>query len=817
MNVRVESMCQGDGKIYVQVAIERLSPDAVVLLEAHLKDGTLIPSHLLSFDPLDGQSSANYAVIVPHLNEREIMLEFSEYRSADAPLGRAHLTIETSALNWRTRINSVVKNELIAQMFDIEREYYSDRMNVRFITAIDDEDDIVVKMLVDLPQTEGADVEVRFLDAHGLERDLPVYPLFEEVKPAPRFGDAPRVNVGFSVRVPRDDKDFCVSATDARDVVPGGFAMFCDESYEPLKALFEQETMNAGQDPTYDEWYLLHSATLADLADQRRLSFTYEPLITLIMPLSQGDDRFLPRTLRALAAQTYSNFEVVVVDRYFEDREFDAMFAGSKETAPITRVKIDDSQAFDAVFEAGLAQAQGEYCALLTPDIVLAPEALFEVVRCVNEARALPDGPQAHIIYAHHDSIHADGTLSNLVCKPVYSPDLLLSYNYVGPFIVFDRSLVQHVHAEQGLPAEALIYDLLFKAFEQAGDLMRIDQILYHIQEVAQPDPDEDKVRIEQQEEDFRGGRRAVANHLKRIGVEATVLSDIRDEVYRCNYVLPEKEPSVLVVIVNRDRPYLLETCLKSLFEKNAYQNLAVRIIDDGSALPETQECYGRLEGTYEDLEVVRPAERAGFAVYVNDVVAQTESDYILLLDSNVELASDDAIARMVGVCQRQEVGVVGAKLLYADDTIAQAGITVGSSLGSIGIGVDLPRGASGYMKRLCCTNDVSAVSKACQLIKRSVFDEVEGYDKRFKLDHADTDLCLKVIKAGYYVVYDPQVELYHFENTVQDENLPDARRIRLEQERAYLHFKWPRAFVEGDPFTSSLLARGNGYYQLYY
>lgn len=211
MNVRLESMCQGDGKIYAQIAIERLSADSIVTLEAHLKDGTEIPAHLLPFDPLDGQSAANFVIIVPHFDEREIMLEFNEYRGADAPLGRAHLTIETNMLTWRTRINSVVKNELIAQMFDIEREYYSDRMHTSFIAAVDDKDEIVVKMLIDLPQIEGADVAIRFLDAHGKERELPVYPLFEEIKPARRFGDENRINVGFSVRVPRDDKDFACS------------------------------------------------------------------------------------------------------------------------------------------------------------------------------------------------------------------------------------------------------------------------------------------------------------------------------------------------------------------------------------------------------------------------------------------------------------------------------------------------------------------------------------------------------------------------------------------------------------------------------
>lgn len=816
MNVRIESMCQGDGKIYVQVAIERLSPHAIVMLEARLKDGTVIPSHLLSFDPLDGQSEANFAVILPHFDEREIELEFVEYRSADAPLGRAHLTIETNMLSWRTRINSVVKNELITQMFDIEREYYSDRMNTSFIAAIDDKDEIVVKMLVDLPQIEGADVEVRFMDAHGKDRDLPIYPLFEEVKPARRFGDESRINAGFSVRVPRGDKDFCVSAYDALGVVPEGFAMFCDETYEPLKARFAHKTDDAAKDPAYDQWYLLHSATLADLAEQRRLTFSHEPLISLIMPLSSGDKDRIAQCFTALASQTYNVFEVVVVDQYYGDAEFESVVRGLKGPESLTRVKVDETLGFDEVFAAGLDQARGDHCALLTPDIVLAPEALFEVVRRINEA-AYPDREQAHIIYAHHDLIFADGRLGGLACKPIYSPDLLLSYDCMGPFVVFDRSLVAHVREQHGFVAEALLYDLLFKAFEQAGHAERIDQILYHVQAAPSAELLDEQARIEAKEEDFRGGRRAVANHLKRVGIEATVLSDIHEQVYRCNYALPEELPSVLVVIVNHEHPYLLEACVESLFEKSPYPNLQVRIVDDGSSSAEMFTCYGRLQGQHEQIELIQKSERQGYAACVNEAVRDTESDYVLLLDANTEVVCDDLVGRMVSICQRADVGAVGGKLLFADDTIESAGITVGSAAGSVGIGTDLPRSAAGYMKRITCTNDVSAVSKACQLIKRSVFDEVEGYDERFKLDFSDTDFCLKVIKAGYLVVYDPSVELYHFENTIKDEHLSDARRIRLEQERAYLHFKWPRAFVEGDPFASSLLAPGNGYYQLYH
>lgn len=816
MNVRLESMCQGDGKIYAQIAIERLSADSIVTLEAHLKDGTEIPAHLLPFDPLDGQSAANFVIIVPHFDEREIMLEFNEYRGADAPLGRAHLTIETNMLTWRTRINSVVKNELIAQMFDIEREYYSDRMHTSFIAAVDDKDEIVVKMLIDLPQIEGADVAIRFLDAHGKERELPVYPLFEEIKPARRFGDENRINVGFSVRVPRDDKDFCVFASDALDVVPGGFAMFCDESYEPLRTRFFERTVDAAHDPAYDAWYLLHSATLADLAEQRRTTFTYEPLISLVIPLVQGEAELLARCLTALAAQTYNVFEAIVVDRYYGDAEFAALGLEQGGACALTRVKVDEVLGADEMFAAGLAEAKGSYCALLEPDIMLAPEALFEVVRRINERRVLEDEAPARVLYAHHDVLDANGMLCELACKPLYSPDLLLSYNYAGPLIFFERELLDQLYESAGFVREALVYDLLLKAIETTGSIERIDQILYHVARAPREAAGENQARIEAHEEDFRGGRRAVANHLKRRGIEATVLSDIHEELYRLNYALPAELPSVLVIVVNREQPYLLESCIESLFEKSPYDNLQVCIVDNASTSLETFSTYGRIQGKHEEVDLIRITERSGYAACIAQALEAHESNYVLLLDGAVEFETEGALERWIGMCTRSEVGVVGAKLLLSDDTVSEAGITVGSARGATTIGTDLPRTAPGYLKRLACTNDVSAVSSACQFIRRSLLDEVGGYDDRFKLDFGDTDFCLRVIKAGYFVVFDPEVELYHFKNKIKDDHLSDARRIRLEQERAYLHFKWPRAFVEGDPFSSSLLAPGDGYYQLY-
>ena len=162
MNVRIESMSYGDGKVYLQMVLDRLTPNAEVILDAHLKDGTKIPAHLFPFSPVDSSSAANYVVVLPRFEVREVDLSFVEYSGEGAPLGQSRLTVEMNMMRWRTRFNTLVHNELIAQMFDIEREYCANRMNIFFTHAIDDGDETVVKMLVDMPQVEGAEVMVDF-------------------------------------------------------------------------------------------------------------------------------------------------------------------------------------------------------------------------------------------------------------------------------------------------------------------------------------------------------------------------------------------------------------------------------------------------------------------------------------------------------------------------------------------------------------------------------------------------------------------------------------------------------------------------------
>ncbi len=833
MNARIESMSHGNGKVYLQMVLDRLHDDSMVLLDAHLKDGAKVPSHLFAFHPLDSASQANYVVVLPHFDVREVDLTFLEYSGQGAPLAQSRLTVELNLMSWRTYFNALVHNELMEQMFDIEREYSSDRMNIAFTDAITDGDECVVKMLVDMPYVPEADVMVDFLDTQGHEIDLPVYPLLDEVHDAQRVGERARLQLGFSVRV-REATDFCVTVYDANDQMAGDFACFCEETYEPLHEAFSYYATDAARDERYEQWYRHHCETLAGLAQQRQVTFPYQPQVSLVLPLFAGDECYLGATLSALQQQTYEHFELVVVDAGLGEAEYQRAFATWEGDERLVHIEVEASLDEAAVRLTGLLQSSGEVCAILDPRVMLAPEALFECVRRINEVckqAGAPEGELARdaksadelrtwadtcgVIYAQHDFIDRERGLCKPVFKPVFSPDLLYSYNYCGPFVLFARSLINSISAGEGFATEGFEHDLLLKATARAQRVERIDQVLYHLQDPAAYSQAAVKAHARREEEAFRGGRKAVANHLRRMGAEAIVLSEVGERLYRVHYRLPDQPPSLAVVIFNKDHTALLDACLAALYESGEQLVREIVIVDNNSQDEQTQAYYDQIIQSDARIRVEPYAGIFNQAAMANVAMAKTSSEYVLFLDNDTEVITSEALSLLLAHCMRSDVGVVGAKLLFPDDTIQHAGFMVGSYGAAAAIGAHLPRSAQGYGKRLICASNVSAVSGSAMMVRRSVFNEVHGFDERFRMGCFDVDFCLKVHKAGYQVVFRGDVELYHHEHATAGHALSLEQRLRAEQERGYLHYRWPRIFVEGDSYFSACLNKEVPYFLL--
>lgn len=855
MNTRLESMSHGDGKVYLQMVLDRLHADATVLLDARLKDGTRVPSHLFPFRPLEPSSHANYVVVLPHLDVREVDLSFVEYAGADTPLSQSRLTVELNMVKWRTRLNTLVHNELTAQMLDIEREYCVDRMSVYFTDAIVDNDEIVVKMFVDMPHEDGSDVAVGFTDRVGHEIDLPVYPLMDEVCPQVRFGEEERLHVGFSVRVSVDARDFCVTVYDENHLVDGGFAVFCDETYEPLQEAFEGYGVDAAHDERYEEWYSRHCETLAGLAQQRRATFPHQPLVSLVMPVYPGDECYLAASLRAVRQQTYPHFELVVVDVGETGFAYSSASHEWDGDDRLVRVACEATLDEAAARCTGLLQSKGDAVAVLDPNVILAPEALFEYVRLVNEVLASEDpahpadgaasegaadgtaGSEADgdegaadeaaasseavgvgpcdVTYVNHDLFGRDCGFYAPAFKPVWSPDLLCSYEYLGPLVFVSRHLVDAVSTGVGFATEAFAHDFALKACEQARRIDRIDRVLCHVQDAVSISASAEAIRARRAEEAFRGGRKAVANHLRRVGAEAVVLSDVAARCYRVRYRLPEKRPSLSIIVSGKDRPPLLETCLASIVEHNDLTGSEIVVVDDGSI---DAEAHAFIDQQYSEGHPVRLVAYTGpfnQAAMRNAAARTCSSEYLLFLDCDTEMCLEDTCDLMLARAQRADVGIVGAKLLFPDDTIQSAGVMVGPYGSSADIGVNLPRAQRGYARRFTCAHDLSAVSSAALMVRRSLFEEVGGFDERFLAPGCEVDFCLKVRKAGYYVVYDGGIELYCQGHAAAAPALRSADRLRAERERGFLRYRWPRYFVEGDPFMSACFDAEVPYYHL--
>jgi GT2 family glycosyltransferase len=441
-----------------------------------------------------------------------------------------------------------------------------------------------------------------------------------------------------------------------------------------------------------------------------------------------------------------------------------------------------------ALDEAG-QNPQADYIAFLRNTDTLAPFALFEIARAINE------NPGCDFLYCDTDVISKDGkTRHSPAFKPDWSPDALRSADYVSDFMIIGRALFDEcgglqtdARADCG---EAFAYDLALRATEKAGRIVHIPKILCHISETnARHDANKTE-----------GALKALGAHLARLGMDGDAQA-VSDGVFKITYKLT-RSPLVSIVIPNRNSAKELRVCLESVYKKSSYKNFEVVVVENGSS---DEEIF-RLYEEYEKLRSFKLARWSGpfnFSDVNNYGVGQSAGDVLLFLNNDTEAINPDWLERMLEHAQRREVGAVGAKLYYPNDTIQHAGVVVG--LGGIAghSHKGFKRTSAGYTNRLLMVQNYSAVTAACMMMRREVFQEAEGFDPGYPLAYNDVDLCMKLIRQGYLIVWTPWAELYHYESMTRGiADTPDKlRKFFAEMQR--FRSKWSGYVKKGDPFYS--------------
>ncbi|MBY0515174.1 MAG: glycosyltransferase family 2 protein, partial [Gemmataceae bacterium] len=541
----------------------------------------------------------------------------------------------------------------------------------------------------------------------------------------------------------------------------------------------------------YRRWIKKYEPAAAELARQATHKFARAPRVSVVVPVYNPPAAFLTAMIESVRAQTYANWELCLADGASTAEHVRPIL--EKAAASDPRIKVAFLMANGGIVgnsNAAAAHATGDFLALLDHDDTLAPFALHAVVAAVN------DTPDADFLYSDEDKLDTHGERVEPNFKPDWSPETLRSRNFVCHLTVVKRSLYEAVGGFRPGFDGSQDYDLVLRATERAARIVHIPHVLYHWRMHAQSTA----FAKGSKNYAFEAGKRAVAEHLTRLGIDAGVHDGPVLGTYQVVYHL-RTQPLVSVIIPNKDQVALLSRCVESL-GKSSYANVELVIVENGSQLPETHAYYRELR-KQPHVRVLEWTKPFNYAAVNNFAAAQAKGELLLFLNNDTEGINPDWLEAMVKVAVQPGVGAVGAKLYYADDTIQHAGIVVG--MGGVAGHAHLfyPRQAAGYMQRLRITQNVAAVTGACLLTPRAVFERVGGFDEGFVLAFNDVDLCLAVLKAGYRVVWTPDAELYHLESKTRGYEDTAEKQARFKREHDLFHLKWGAFLRAGDPYYS--------------
>ena len=555
----------------------------------------------------------------------------------------------------------------------------------------------------------------------------------------------------------------------------------------------------------YGLWYRAYIPTEETLETQRKQKFDYSPLISIAVPAYQTPVEFLRQMIESLIVQTYSNWELCIVNASPDNEEMQKVLA--EYSAGDSRVRFCNLKENLGIAEntnRAFAMTKGEFVGLLDHDDLLAPNALYEIVKI------LQDHPQADALYTDEDKVTTElDEHFQPHLKPDFNLDLLRSNNYICHFFVVQKSIVEKAGGFRKEFDGAQDYDFIFRCTENAGEVLHVPEILYHWRTHKASTADNPASKMYA----FEAGKRAIEAHLERTGTKGEVSHTQDLGFYRVKYPVQGK-PLVSVIIPNKDEKETLQTCLEMLEKNTSYRNFEIIIIENNSTTEEIFKYYKELSSDPR-IRLLRWGKEFNYSAINNFGASHARGEYLLFLNNDVKSINPDWMEEMLGVCQRPEVGGVGAKLIYPDNTIQHAGCVIG--MGGIAghMFVDMPADRTGYLHKASLLQDMSAVTAACLMMKKEVFEEAGGFTEELAVAFNDVDLCLKVRKSKHLIVYDPYAKLYHMESKTRgaEDSVEKVRRFQTEIE--YMRCHWIDILKNGDPYYNKNLSLAKWNYSL--
>ena len=505
----------------------------------------------------------------------------------------------------------------------------------------------------------------------------------------------------------------------------------------------------------------------------------YTPLISVIIPVYNVDEKYLDECIKSVLDQSYKNFEICIADDNSTEKSTKEILK-KYESNPKIKIKYrKENGMISKCMNDAIQLAEGEFIGFLDNDDTLNPNALYFMVRELNK------NPKIDLIYSDEDKIE-DGKYCDVNFKPDWSPDTLLSMNYICHFTVIRKEIGDKIGWFRSEYDGAQDYDLFLRITEKTNNIAHISKVLYHWRKsatsTAANNVNKDYAKI--------AGKKALEDALKRRNIKGEVTLDTRSPFYIIDYKL-ETEPKISIIIPTKNHKDILEKCISSIYEKTKYKNFEIIVVDNNTTEEDAITYLNKLEEKYNNIKVLHDNSEFNYSKINNNAIKNLNTDFVLLLNNDTEVITENWLKIMVGYAMQEHVGCVGAKLLYPDTTIQHAGVILGLGGVASHAYIGSERNELGYFGRLCVPYNYSANTAACLMVSKRKFDEVNGLEEDLKVAYNDIDFNIKLLEKGYFNVFLPQVELFHYESKSRGLDTDGEKKKRFDAEVKYMTEKW--------------------------
>lgn len=802
-------MARGSQKIYILLTTDCPGGGRLVA-ESTLKDGTRIPVLTLVKDVVRGE----HVLVLPLLHADQ-KLKVSVFDAEGDVVEEGVKDIGHLSSAFRGKYNTFRKVAGVGEIRNFDRASRPDCSVIlqRTVCGIglenQGEEIVTATLLTPCKESSLQDVPVSIsaFDRNGNAIDLgKLTVLGDRVEyPVERSPHMRRV-IDFSFRKPRDMDWLFLYAQYEDDALPPALMGFEGEQLERARLKSESDYVDTGQGPNYEAWFYLTQATpQAELEAQRTVRFEIEPYYSVIVPLFKTPLEFFDAMARSVLDQTYSKLELVLVNASPDDEALNqAVEEYARQDSRVKVVTLDENRGIALNTNEGIRVAGGDFLCFFDHDDVIEPDLLFEYTKAINEY------PETDLLYCDEDKLR-DGHYVDAFLKPDFSWELLVSNNYICHLLAVRKSIVDEVELSDDDVSGAQDWDMTMKVAEKARNVHHVPKVLYHWRihsgSVASGSGAKPYTHY--------AGERAVQDHFDRIGLPVRIHDGLEDNWHHVEYLIPDPQPLVSIIIPNKDSVKMLGRLLDSIFSKLTYDNYEIVIVENNSTDDETFAFYKKLESEHQNLRVVFYADTFNFAAVCNFGAENAKGDYFLFLNNDMEVITPNLIELLLGPLQRDEVAAVGAQLLFPDDTIQHAGVTVCEN-GPAHLYGRVPSDVYGYFGILAKKRDVLAVTGACLMVSLADFKSIGGFDEEYVVEYNDVDFCLRLREKGRSVVIEPEAKLYHYES-VSRGHLNDSHEKRMRHSRELARFmdRWAAYFAEGDPTYSRNVAGDSTTYEL--